>query len=72
MTEHAQFHDPASAAGSDDLAIIMRGVTKIFGPDPQAALALLQRQRLRARPLSSDDPADAWLALLDGPAGRAM
>lgn len=25
-----------------DLAIIMRGVTKIFGPDPQAALALLR------------------------------
>ena len=28
---------------ADDPAIVMRGVTKIFGPDPQAALALLRQ-----------------------------
>jgi len=31
-----------------DLAIAMRGVTKIFGPDPQAALALLRAGKSKA------------------------
>ncbi|WP_196259871.1 quaternary amine ABC transporter ATP-binding protein [Pelagibacterium limicola] len=29
--------------GNTDLAIAMRGVTKIFGPDPQSALALMRK-----------------------------
>ena len=55
-----------------DAAAVRQRWQQAFDAPMQAALALLQRQRIRAQPLSSDDPTDAWLALLDGPAGRAM
>ena len=55
-----------------DAAAVRQRWQQAFDAPMQEALALLQRQRIRAQPLSSDDPADAWLALLDGPAGRAM
>lgn len=48
MTDHIQLHDPAPAADQGDLSIVMRGVTKIFGPDPQAALALLRQGKSKA------------------------
>jgi len=38
----------ADVNGTAELAIAMRGVTKIFGPDPQAALALLQAGKSKA------------------------
>jgi glycine betaine/proline transport system ATP-binding protein len=38
----------ADINGNADLAIAMRGVTKIFGPDPQAALALLRAGKSKA------------------------
>ena len=53
-----------------DAAAVRQRWQQAFDAPMQAALALLQRQRIRAQPLSSDDPADAWLALLDGPARR--
>jgi glycine betaine/proline transport system ATP-binding protein len=34
--------------GKTDLAIAMRGITKIFGPDPEAALALLRAGKSKA------------------------
>ena len=42
--------DPAAAPdpAAPDLAIAMRGVTKIFGPDPEAALALMRAGRSKA------------------------
>ena len=42
----ASHRDPAPERPPDlapDLAIVMRGVTKIFGPDPEAALRLLRQ-----------------------------
>ncbi|ODT11484.1 MAG: glycine/betaine ABC transporter [Kaistia sp. SCN 65-12] len=38
----------ADINATPELAIAMRGVTKIFGPDPQAALALLQSGKSKA------------------------
>ncbi|BCP53657.1 proline/glycine betaine ABC transporter ATP-binding protein [Kaistia sp. 32K] len=38
----------ADQNGNADLAITMRGVTKIFGPDPQGALALLKAGQSKA------------------------
>ncbi len=38
----------AELNGNAELAIAMRGVTKIFGPDPQAALALLKAGKSKA------------------------
>lgn len=57
--------------GRLELALDAAGVRQrwkqAFDAPLEAALDLLQRQRIRAMPLSSDDPSDAWLGLLDRP-----
>lgn len=61
--------------GRLELALDAAGVRQrwkqAFDAPLEAALDLLQRQRIRAMPLSSDDPSDAWLGLLDRPKAGA-
>ena len=61
--------------GRLELALDAAGVRQrwkqAFDAPLEAALDLLQRQRIRAMPLSSDDPSDVWLGLLDRPKAGA-
>ena len=61
--------------GRLELALDAAGVRQrwkqAFDAPLEAALDVLQRQRVRAMPLSSDAPSDAWMGLLDRPKAGA-
>ena len=55
-----------------DAATVRQRWQRMFSGSVDTATATLQRNGVRAAVLSSDDPSDAWLSLLDQPKARAV